>query len=60
MVMFYVMYFFCWVKQCVEHKVDVIMKEDKDGGDGGDYHCIVNARDFFVPTQVIIGFYLVP
>jgi hypothetical protein len=37
--------------QCVEHAVDFKMKGDKNGGDA-DENCRVNARDFFVPTQV--------
>lgn len=37
--------------QCVEHTVDFKMKEDKNGGDA-DSCCKINARDFFVPTQV--------
>ncbi|KAI9097672.1 hypothetical protein K1719_025443 [Acacia pycnantha] len=37
--------------QCVEHKVEFNMEEDKNGGDADDCHYVVNARDFFIPTQ---------
>ncbi|XP_028802319.1 helicase and polymerase-containing protein TEBICHI isoform X3 [Neltuma alba] len=37
--------------QCVEHEVEFNMEEDKNGGDADDHHYVVNARDFFIPTQ---------
>lgn len=37
--------------QCVEHPVDFKMIGDKNGGEV-DESCRINARDFFVPTQV--------
>lgn len=43
----------CWVMQCVEHTVDFKMKGDEIGGDADETNCRINARDFFVPTQVI-------
>lgn len=39
--------------QCVEHKVEFNMEKDKNGGDADDCRYVVNARDFFIPTQVI-------
>jgi DNA polymerase theta len=38
--------------QCVEHEVDFKMNKDKNGGDANADYCKINARDFFVPTQV--------
>jgi len=37
--------------QCVEHAVDFKMNGDQNEGDA-DESCRVNARDYFVPTQV--------
>lgn len=38
--------------QCVEHPVNFKMSMDKDRGDADIDHYKINARDFFVPTQV--------
>ncbi|KAJ7966000.1 helicase and polymerase-containing protein TEBICHI [Quillaja saponaria] len=38
--------------QCVEHMVEFKMSQDKNGGDADDDHYRINARDFFVPTQI--------
>lgn len=41
--------------QCVEHMVDFKISKGKDGNDDmdADYYK-VNARDYFVPTQVMV------
>lgn len=39
--------------QCVEHVIEFKMNKDKNGGDANADHQKINARDFFVPTQVI-------
>jgi len=39
--------------QCVEHTVHFKIKEEENEGDANESHCSINARDFFVPTQVI-------
>lgn len=40
--------------QCVEHVVDFKMNKNKNGGDAVDDQYKINARDFFVSTQVMI------
>jgi len=40
------------VLQCVEHAVEFKMKDENEG-DADESYCTINARDFFVPTQVI-------
>lgn len=43
--------------QCVEHMV--IVKINKDGnGEADSDHCEINARDYFIPTQVYSNFYI--
>lgn len=44
--------------QCVEHAVDFEMSPDEKGDDAEPEHYKINARDFFVPTQVIWSFSL--
>lgn len=39
--------------QCVEHMVEFKMSnEDIYGGNAEVDHCKINARDFFIPSQV--------
>lgn len=40
--------------QCVEHVVDFKMNKNKNGGDAVGDQYKINARDFFVSTQVMI------
>lgn len=43
-------FFLCGLGQCVEHMVEFKMNEDE--GESRASHYKINARDFFVPTQV--------
>lgn len=46
--------------QCVEHMVEFKMSnKDIYGGNGEIDHCKINARDFFIPTQVKFFSYLI-
>lgn len=40
--------------QCVEHMVEFSMGVDENGHDDDCNHYKINARDFFVPTQVMV------
>lgn len=41
--------------QCIEHMVEFGMSEDENDGDAGPNDYKINARDFIIPTQVMVN-----
>lgn len=40
--------------QCVEHMVDFKMNKAENGGKNDVDHYKINAREYFIPTQVMV------